>query len=783
VGKQTVDVGTGVSLSAVGPDVRTAHDSNVPTARPDVRAIADALTGVPTRKKKLSFRNTPSDTRSIRIALAGNPNSGKTTLFNALTGMHQKVANYPGVTVEKKEGHFTHKGQPFTLVDLPGTYSLSATSEDEKLVRDVLLGVFPNEPVDMVLLVVDASHLERHLYLATQVLDLGLPVVVALTMNDEARYLGKAVDPAVLAPALGVPVVEVIAPKGHGLLELRSTITEAIGAVPTALPWRIGDQFLQNIDELALHIAEHRPAPLSFRRYVALQMLLEHRREHPLLHLPGVSDLVAKHRSKLDASGIRWREAEARGRYAWIKDAARESRQPQHGYVPTLSDKVDRVVMHPIAGLAIFLAVMAVIFQSIFSWAAPFMGAIDSAFSWLGTTVSAALPPGPLAGLLVDGVIAGVGSVVIFIPQILLLFLFIALLEDSGYMARAAFLMNRHMRRFGLHGRAFIPMLSGFACAIPAIMATRTISDPKDRLVTILVVPLTSCSARLPVYALMIAAAIPPVAIFGGFTAQGATLWGAYAFSLAAAVLMALLFRRTILKGAPQAFIMELPPYRLPSLRTVLTTMWERGKLFLTQAGTIILSISILLWFLASFPASPAVTAEYAGLRTAASSTLTGEALETRLGELDHAEQGAQLRSSFAGRLGNLIEPVIQPLGFDWKIGIGLIASFAAREVFVSTMAIVYNVGEADETSPSLMEAIRGDTNPATGKPLFTTLVAVNLMLFFILACQCMSTVAVVKRETNSWKWPLFMLGYMTALAYIVCLAVYQFGTRVLGLS
>ncbi|MDQ3023998.1 MAG: ferrous iron transport protein B [bacterium] len=733
-------------------------------------------------KRKLSFRNTPSDARAIRIALAGNPNSGKTTLFNTLTGMHQKVGNYPGVTVEKKEGHFTHRGQQFTVVDLPGTYSLSATSDDERLVRDVLLGVHPNEPLDMVLLVVDASHLERHLYLATQVLDLGQPVVVALTMNDEARYLGRAVDPEVLSRELGVPVVQVIAPKNQGLVELREAVAGAVGAVPTALPWRVGDQFLLSIDELALQIGQHHPAPLSFRRYVALQLLIEPLRDHPLLYLPGLSELVAQHRSRLDASGIRWREAEARGRYAWIREAAKDARALPVGYSPTLSDRVDRVLMHPVAGMLIFLGVMALMFQSIFTWAAPFMDAIDNAFAWLGTSVSSLLPAGPLSGLLVDGVIAGVGSVVIFLPQILLLFLFIALLEDSGYMARAAFLMNRHMRRFGLNGRAFIPMLSGFACAIPAIMATRTISDPKDRLITMMVVPLTSCSARLPVYSLMIAAAVPPVAIAGGFTVQGATLWGAYIFSLLAAVVMALVFRRTILKGEPQAFILELPPYRLPSIRTVLVTMWQRGKLFLTQAGTIILAISIVLWFLAKFPAQPKVAAQFEAQHAQAATALSGEALDARVSELDEAEQGAMLRGSFAGQLGQLIEPTISPLGFDWKIGIGLIASFAAREVFVSTMAIVYNVGNADETSPKLIDALRGQVNESTGKPLLTTLVAVNLMLFFILACQCMSTVAVVKRETNSWKWPLFMVGYMTVLAWVVCFVVYQVGTKVFGL-
>jgi ferrous iron transport protein B len=734
----------------------------------------------PIKVRRIEFRGqSDPDSRELRVALAGNPNSGKTTLFNALTGLRTKVGNYPGVTVEKKEGLLLHGRQTFRLIDLPGTYSLSAASEDERVVRDVLLGVLPSQPpVDLVLLVVDASHLERHLYLATQVLDLGLPVVVALTMNDEARYLGRAVDPSVLSRQLGVPVLEVVAPRGHGVQELKDALGHAIGAVPTALPWRIGDMFLTFIDRLAFQMGQTLAAPLSFRRYIALQMLLESRSEHPLLHLEGVCEMVVEMRRELDASGIRWREAEARGRYDWIRDASRDARAAA-GYRATFSDRVDRVLIHPLWGMLIFVAIMAVVFQAVFSWATPFMDAIDAGFSAIAAGLEGALPAGPLQGLLVDGVVAGVGSVVIFLPQILLLFLFIALLEDSGYMARAAFLMNRHMRRVGLHGRSFIPMLSGFACAIPAIMATRVISDPKDRLITMLVVPLTSCSARLPVYALMIAAAVPATAIAGGFTAQGLALWGAYAFSLLAAVAAAYVMRRTVLKGEPQAFILELPPYRLPDWKTVLASMWERGRLFLTQAGTIILCISILLWFLASFPVDRAAAGAFEMQRSQARASAADEALlGTQLAAIDNEEAGQKLRTSFAGRLGRLIEPAIAPLGFDWKIGIGLIGSFAAREVFVSTMAVVYNVGDADETSGSLLDALKKDINPRTGKPVFSLIVAINLMLFFILACQCMSTVAVVKRETASWKWPLFMVGYMTALAYVVCLVFYQVASR-----
>jgi ferrous iron transport protein B len=435
---------------------------------------------------------------------------------------------------------------------------------------------------------------------------------------------------------------------------------------------------------------------------------------------------------------------------------------------------------HPVWGLAIFAVIMAVLFQSIFSWAGPLMDLIDGGFAWLGSTLSAMLPEGPLRGLLVDGIVAGVGSVLIFLPQILLLFLFITLLEDSGYMARAAFMMHKHMRRSGLHGRSFIPMLSGFACAIPAIMATRSIPNQRDRLVTMMAVPFISCSARLPVYALMIACFIPAFPIFAGFTLQGAVLWSAYIISVLAAIGTAFLLRKTILRGENSPFVMELPPYRIPSWRNVLVGMWERGKLFLTQAGTVILCLSIVLWFLANYPRQPLVEAEYAQLRSSATGNISdGESLDARLAEIDQLESAAKIQGSFAGQLGHLIEPVIRPLGFDWKIGIGLIASFAAREVLVSTLAIVYGVGEADETSETLQKRLLDERDPRTGKPVFNVLVAINLMLFFILACQCMSTVAVVKRETNSWKWPVFLVVYMTLVAYIVCLAFYQIATRV----
>ncbi len=721
--------------------------------------------------------------QQVRVAVVGNPNSGKTTLFNALTGLRQKVGNYPGVTVEKKEGTFDYAGTSFRLVDLPGSYSLTATSDDERVVRDMLLGLLPSEPaVDIALVVVDATNLDRQLFLATQVMDLGLPMVIGLTMNDEAARRGRVVDAAHLEHALGVPVVEVVAPKGQGIEQLRRAVAGAVEHHPAPPPWSLGERTLSAVDRLAERLGEHHPAPLQYRRQLALQLLMYPESEHPLGALPGVAEATREVRAELESGHVPWRGAEAQGRYAWITRIAGGSRAAaRRGYSPSRSDRLDAVVTHPVWGLLIFIVVMGIVFQAIFSLAVPFMDAIDRLVAWLGDAAAAVLPDGPLEGLVVDGVIGGVGAVVTFLPQILLLFLCIAILEDSGYMARAAYLMNKHMRRAGLHGRAFIPLLSGFACSIPGIMAARTISDRREKLITILVTPLVSCSARLPVYALMIAAFIPAIPIFGsfrGFTLQGLVLWGAYLFSLAAAITAAFVLRKTILKGPSQPFILELPPYRVPHWQTVLIAMWERGKLFLTQAGTIILAINIILWFLLTFPADRTIADTFEVQRAEALQTFSGEALEQELAILDSRQASAQLRSSVAGRLGRLLEPLIKPLGFDWKIGVGLIGSFAAREVFVSTLAIVYGVGDQDGENQGLISTIRSEISPDTGRPVYNVLVALNIVIFFILACQCMATIAVVKRETNSWGWPLFMVAYMTGLAWLACFVFYQVASR-----
>ncbi|MCB1218895.1 ferrous iron transport protein B [bacterium] len=721
-----------------------------------------------------------TETQTIRVALVGNPNTGKTTLFNALTGLKQKVANYPGVTVERKSGQFSFEGHSIEVIDLPGAYSLRPTNDVERITRDVLLGLMGSEkPVDVVVVCLDAGNLERNLYFATQVLDLGLPGVVALTMNDEATSMGQPVDPVILEQHLGRPVVETVAPTYKGVTELKRSILQAIGREGEDLPWSIGEKVLHAIEHLAVEIGRHKPMERRILRQIAVELLLDRRGTNRMIDLPGIRELVGKLRAELEWAGVKWVESESLGRYAWIRSVIETTRSAsEEKFKPSRSDRVDRVLTHPVFGLGIFLLVMAVVFQSIYTWAGPFMDMIDGLTAAAATAVAGSMSPGPLRDLLTDGIISGVGAVLIFLPQILLLFLFIVLMEDSGYLARAAFVMNRHMRRYGLTGHAFIPMLSGFACAIPAIMSTRNISDPRTRLATIMAVPLTSCSARLPVYALMIGALIPATPLFAGFTAQGFVLLGAYVFSICAALLVARTFRMTVLKGRQQPFIIELPPYRIPSWKTVLNSVWERGRMFVTQAGTIILAINIILWFIAYFPHDNSLQVKYDAQRSSAESMLSGEQLELRMEEIDSLQSGEMLRGSIAGKLGQAIEPVIRPLGFDWKIGIGLLASFAAREVFVSTMAIVYNVGEADETSVSLMDAMRNEKH-ASGERVYSPLVALNIIIFFILACQCMGTVAVVKRETNSWKWPAVMVGYMTLLAYVSCLLFYQIGIRI----
>lgn len=651
--------------------------------------------------------------KQLTVALAGNPNAGKTTLFNSLTGLSQKVANYPGVTVERKAGTWRLDGTAANLIDLPGLYSLDATSMDEQIAREVLLGEVPGvERPDVVVSVVDATNLERNLYLATQLFEYGIPVVVALTMIDVFEKQKHNIDVARLSKLLKVPIVPVNAKGGRGREELEKKVLEVAGTNP-AVPFDVNGS---------------------------------------------------------DEDGA---NTKIFARYNFISNAVQEAVRHNDKREHQISEKIDRVLTHKVFGLLFLIAILLIVFQAIFSWAALPMDLLDQGFGALGDAVRAEMPAGILTDLLVDGVIAGVGGVLVFLPQILLLFLFISLLEDTGYMARAAFLLDKLMSRIGLHGKAFLPLMSGFACAIPAIMATRTIEDRRDRFATMLVVPFMSCSARLPVYTLMIAAFFAGQTVFG-FVSLGAVLMLAmYSLGITMGLIAAFVLKHTLLKAPPPPFIMELPPYRLPSLRTVFQNMLTRAWLFVKRAGTVILAISIILWGLMYFPRTAALTPEAPTTAAAATETTGPEAEPV-------AAESEQLKQSFAGQLGHAIEPVIRPLGFDWKIGVALIASFAAREVLVSTLSIIYNVGKDDNAeSQTLISAIR-NARDDNGQIVWTPLTALTLMVFFVLAMQCMSTLAVVRRETNSWAWTGFMVFYMTGLAYLAALLTYQ-GGRLLG--
>lgn len=634
----------------------------------------------------------------VTIAIAGNPNAGKTSLFNALTGLRQKVANYPGVTVESKIGEWSLMpgAEPARVIDLPGLYSLDAVSLDEEIARDVLLGRTQlTEAIDVLVVVVDATNLVRNLYLATQLIETGKPIVLALTMFDLAERSRMNIDVAKLSAELKVPVVPVVAKQRKGIDELASAVIAA-----------------------------------------ARNQEIERR---PPLEL--VED-------------SRLRQSNLIKRYATIERIVSDVATVPEG--KSTSELIDRFVTHRLLGPMILLAVLLIVFQSIFSWATLPMNLIEGVFGALGAFTRLHLSHNLLSDLLVNGVIPGVGGVLVFLPQILLLFFFIAILEDSGYMARAAFLVDRLMRAVGLHGKAFMPLLSSFACAVPGIMATRTIENPKDRVATIMIAPFMSCSARLPVYTLMIAALFAGQHVLGFISTGALIILAMYLLGIFAAVIVASVLKRTVLKAPTPPFVMEMPPYRLPSLRNVGRAMTMRASIFLKRAGTVILGISILLWALAAFPRVKASDASKA--------------------------QSQQLEQSLIGRAGHLIEPLIEPLGFDWKIGIGLISSFAARETIISTLSVVYNAGDdSEKESTSLVGAMRG-ARRADGSRVWTPLVGISLMVFFVLACQCMSTVAIVRRETNSWRWPLFMVGYMLVLAYLASLITFQ-GGRLLGFS
>ena len=743
-------------------------------------------------------QNTPSAAspgraaRPLVIALAGNPNAGKTSLFNALTGLRQKVANYPGVTVERKEGAWVLDPTlpPALLVDLPGLYSLDAASLDERIARDVITGRIAKVPApDVLVAVVDATNIERNLYLVTQLLEYGRPVVVALTMVDLAERRNLELDLEHLSRSLNVQVIPVIAKQRRGLDLLAEAVIKAAAGTGTGAGWRLSEHAERELLALAEEPGSDGGGAPASGRYAALRDL--YTEELPAGEARRAAVTAA--RERLAQVTPHWWQEPLLARYDWIERVAGRAVRGGDNQRPDATARIDHVVTHRFFGPLVLVLVMLLVFQTIFSWASVPMDLIDAGFGRLGEAVRFQLPPGLFTDLLVDGIIAGVGGVLVFLPQILLLFFFIALLEDSGYMARAAFLMDRLMRGVGLHGKAFMPLLSSFACAIPGIMATRTIENRKDRLATIMIAPFMSCSARLPVYTLMIAAFFSNEKVFGIVSVGAIIIMSMYLLGITVAIVVAWILKHTILKAPPPPLVLELPPYRVPSLINIAQTMRTRAWLFVKRAGTVILAISILLWALVTFPRTESPETAMSEQTAAAVAQVTRETGTEAKGEPapglnpppeESAAAGTHLRQSFAGRLGQIIEPAIAPLGFDWKMGIGLIASFAAREVLVSTLSIVYNAGPGageDEASPSLIDAVRNARRP-DGTPAWTPLVAVSMMVFFVLACQCMSTIAIVRRETNSWRWPLFMMTYMLVLAYIASLITFQ-GGRLLGFS
>jgi len=719
------------------------------------------------------------------IAVIGNPNVGKTTLFNALTGLSQVTGNYPGVTVERKVGTLRINGTTAHLVDLPGTYSLAARSPDEMIVVDVLLSQQAGEdPIDAVLAVVDATNLDRNLYLVSQLKELGKPLVVALNMCDLADKRQIKIDTDVLSRELGAPVMRICANKRIGIDALNAALAAATHGAPTVHV--NGPEFpealTREVDALEARLnhgdhglGRHVQRLEVFRLLVDRGGYVEARLSQADKDIAGSLD---ESRARAGA-GASLAAIEARSRYAWIRQIVAAGVRKPTTRVTTVSDKLDAVITHPLLGTFIFALIMTIVFQAIFSWAGPLMDLVDAAFGAIGESVSAMLPEGMLQSLVVDGIIAGVGNVIIFLPQIMVLMFFIAILEDCGYMARAAFLMDKLLSRCGLSGQSFIPMLSSFACAIPGVMATRTIGNRRDRITTILVAPLMSCSARLPVYTLMITAFIPDTKVIGGWlNLQGLVLTGMYSVGIAVAIPVAWTLKRTILKGETPPFLLELPTYKLPQWGTVLRKVLRQGKEFIVRAGTIIFAVIVVVWALSYFPHSDEITAMFEAERAkVAASGMSEEEQSIAISEIDAEESGAHLRNSYFGRMGLAVEPLVRPLGWDWRIGMATIASFPAREVVIATLGTIFYLGsDVDETSDSLKTVLHESTR-ADGSKLFNIPVALSIMVFFALCCQCGATLAVIRRETQSNAWPVFAFGYMTALAYVAALFTYQFTT------
>jgi ferrous iron transport protein B len=700
--------------------------------------------------------------RRFTIALVGNPNSGKSSLFNALTGLNQKVGNFPGVTVDKKTG-LSKITDSLTahIIDLPGTYSLYPKSADEQVTCEVLLNPGNADRPDMVVVIADASNLKRNLLFCSQIMDLKIPVVIALTMNDIARQKGISIDITGLQRLMGVPVVAINPRKNRGI----GLLKKALSDVHTSGQKIQVAEFMDTVSLTGPWIVEVRDICKLHSTYSALHIACNYLEVSYLnaaqrIQIGALADQAGFHKAKVQAE-------EVMQRYKKIGHIMQQCVVEESPLKRTIiSEQIDKLLLHPVWGNVILLVVLFLLFQSIF-WLAEYpMTWVETGFSYISSLLGSILPEGILQDVLINGLLAGISGIAVFIPQIMILFGFITILEDSGYMARISFLTDRLMRSVGLNGRSVMPLISGMACAVPAIMAARTIQNRKERLITIMVTPLMSCSARLPVYTILIGLVIPDKSI-GIFNLQGLVLMGLYLLGFFMALLVAWVLNFFIKVKERTFFLMELPVYRAPRWKNVGITMIEKAKIFVLDAGKVIMVISLLLWVLASFGPPGrmrAVEAQYAGLK---------QRQPAQAYQLDKDLQTAKLENSFAGIMGHSIEPLIRPLGYDWKIGIALITSFAAREVFVGTMATLYSVADDDNVDATLRDKMRS-ARRADGTPVYTLAAGLSLLVFYVFAMQCMSTMAIVKRETSSWVYPLVQFVYMFVLAYVSAFAVYQ---------
>jgi ferrous iron transport protein B len=735
-----------------------------------------------------------TETRPLTIALVGNPNTGKSTLFSALSGVAQQVGNYAGVTVSEKLGALEHEGCAWTLIDLPGTYSLAPRSPDEAVTVDALLGRAPGLPEpDVLVCVVSAANLERNLYLVSQVFELGRPTVIVLTMLDLAQAQGRVVDVSRLSLKLGVPVVPVQAHRRLGLEAVKAAIRQAAGRAAVLPASPLPALFHAEVATMEAYLARNTAAgggpPLP--RYLVERLLLD-RGEYIESQLPlngdraAVREQVRASRRRLEQAGCAVADVETHARHAWAAGVVDDTVTQPDEHALTLGDRIDRVLTHRVVGTLILVVLLLVIFSAVFAWARLPMAWIEAAVAWLEGRIEAGMSDGPLRSLLIEGVIRGIGAVVVFLPQIMILFFFLALLEECGYLGRAAYLMDKLMVRVGLSGKSFIPLLSSFACAIPGVMAARIIENRRDRITTILIAPLMSCSARLPVYTLMIAAFIPERRfLWGLLTLPGLTLMAMYSIGVVVAAAVAFVLRRTLLRGDPPPLVIELPGYKWPSPRVVFHRVFERSSDFVRNAGTLIFAVSIVMWAALAYPrvdpsrVAPLVaeSQRLEAQRTVADAPARAE-IEAELASVQAHIDGVQKRQSVLGRVGRLVEPVVRPLGWDWRIASAVIAAFTAREVVVASLGVIFDAGpDAEGGGQGLRNTLRSATWQGTDRKLFTVPVALSIMVFFALCAQCVGTLVVIARETKSWGMAVFCFVYLTTLAYVAALVTYQVGS------